>query len=445
MPLDPSALRRAAPDRVVSAVRVDAAPSAVEVESDGARLLNASTADLLGLGVDPRVREALQATLRKLGVASAGPSGPLEDLEARLAGLLATEAAAVLDEPGAVVACLEAIAVTVEAPGHAPHRDGLTVASPEEAGRALALAPGAPLLVDAVAEHTGALAPLHRYAEVAQRAQAPLVVIDPLGLGVLGPNGLGAAEALGLADQATLQVFRLGGAIPGMGAVVAGPRAVVDALRSCGRPPPAALLAASSRALQLATAEAPRRARAFDVAQALLDGLRRLGLDTGPCVTPWIPVWTGNEVLAEQWLKALADAGIAARALLAGTRSRLLIALAATATDAQVTAVLDAFAKVARKLKPAELDAAWRGPVLLARPGSFALATPCAPHWQEAAAPEAPAAPSAPPEPPPAERLRDRLFDAVETLTWRVTNRRGGKLGLPGGEALKALLDRRRR
>lgn len=445
MPIDPDALRRAKPGRVVGNVRVDAAPSAAEVESDGARLLNAGATDLLGLAADARVREAVQAALRKNGVARAPRSKAQLELEERLAKLLGAAAAVVLDDAGAALSCLDAAGALVDVNARWLVPGGVLVASPEDAERALSLASGAPLLVGAVDAHAGDLSPLHRFAEAAQRAGAPLVVLDPVGLGVLGPAGLGAVESLGLGDQTALQGLFLGHAIPGSGAVFAGPAPVVDALRAAGCAPPVAMLAATSRALELATTEAPRRARVFDVAQQLVDGLRGLGLDTGPCVTPWIPLWMGDEALAEQWLRALADQGVACRALLTGERSRLLVSMAATATDAQVDVALAAFEKVARKLKPPALDAAWRGPVLLARPGSFALATPCAPCWREAIPPAALPSPAVEPAPAPATSLRARLFDAVETLTWRATNVRGTKLGLPGGEALKALLDRRRR
>ncbi|MEW6433520.1 MAG: hypothetical protein AB1730_18595 [Myxococcota bacterium] len=445
MPLDPDTLRRAARARVVGNVRVDAAPSAAEVESDGARLLNAGATDLLGLGADPRVREALQAALRRHGLARAPRSRAQLELEERLARLLGAAAAVALEDASGALAALEALGALVDTRAHRLLPRGLAVASPEDAERALTATPGAPLVVGAVDELAGDLCPLHRFAEAAQRAGAPLLVLDTAGLGVLGPAGLGAVESLGLADQVALQGLTFGQAIPGTGAVFAGPAPVVDALRGTAPPPPTALLAATSRALELATAEAPRRARAFDVAQHLVDGLRGLGLDTGPCVTPWIPVWMGDEAVCGQWLRALADGGVACRALLAGARSRLLVSMPATATDAQVDTVLEAFGKVARRLKPAELDAAWRGPVLLARPGSFALATPCAPHWREVPTPATPPPPPAEAAPAPAASLRARLFDAVETLTWRATNVRGGKLGLPGGEALKALLDRRRR
>ncbi|GMU61571.1 MAG: hypothetical protein AMXMBFR34_33340 [Myxococcaceae bacterium] len=445
MPLDAAALSRLAPERVVGNVRVDAVPSAAEVESDGGRLTNVSTGDLLGLASDARVREAFQGALRKSGLARPTRSRAQEDLEERLAGLLGVQAVAALEDAGGLFECLDAAGVVAEVRASPGFPRAAEVASPEGAERALAGGAAPALVVSAVDRYAGELLPLHRYAEASQRAGASLVVIDRLGLGVLGPGGLGAVESLGVIDQVALQVLFLGEALPGAGVVVAGPRAEVEALRRCGAPPASAPLAAAARALQLAHVEAPRRARAFDVAQAMIDGLRGLHLDTGPCVTPWIPVWMGDEALCEQWLKALADAGLACRGLLAGERSRLLLSVAATATDAQLDAALEAFGKVARRLEPPKLATEGRGPVLLARPGSFALATPCAPHWK----PQPPVAPPShqPDQSPPAapSGLRERLLDAVETLTWRATNRRGGKLGVPGGEALKALLDRRRR
>lgn len=439
MTLDPAALRRAHPEQVVGHVRVDAVPSAAEVESDGARLLDAGCVDLLGLAVDPRVREAAQAALKRGGLSRAPRCRAQDELEQHLAKLLGVGAAAVLEDASGVLAALAAAAPQVDPGARRFLPQAQAIAGPDDVTRP-------PVVVSALDVWTGALAPLHRFAEAAQREGGALVVIDPAGLGVLGPTGLGAVESAALVDQVALQLLFLGQALPGAGVVVAGPAPLVDALRHVGEAPPAAMLAGTARALQLATAEAPRRARAFDVAQHLLEGLRAQGLDTGPCVTPWIPVWLGDEALARQWLAALADAGVAGRALLAGPRSRLLVSMAATATDAQVDAVLDGFAKVAKKLKPVEVDAAFRGPVLLARPGSFALSTPCAPHWQDEAAPAAVPPPEAAPQAPhAAPGLRSRLFDAVETLTWRATNVRGQKLGLPGGEALKALLERRRR
>jgi 7-keto-8-aminopelargonate synthetase-like enzyme len=442
VPLDADALRRVATARVVGNVRSDAVPGAAEVESNGARLINVSTTDLLGLGSDTRVREAAQAAQRTYGLTRTERSKVRDELEDRLRGLLGVEAVAVLEDADAVLTCLVDVGVAVEArlSPRMPAAPG--VSFPEEVGRALtegALA----VVTEAVDRLTGEFLPLHRYAEATQRAGGSLVVVDSVGLGVLGPSGLGAVESLGLKDHVALQLLCLGEALPGVGGAVAGPTALVDALRGCGPAPAPAWLAASSRALQIAAAEEHRRARAFDVAQAMIDGLRALGLDTGPCVTPWIPVWMGEESLCEQWLRALADANVACRGLLAKERSRLLLSVAATATDAQVEAALEAFGKVARKLPPPRLDEPWKGPVLLARPGSFAIATPCAPHWRPfpfSAPPPAPAV-----APPAAAGLRERLFDAVETLTWRATNRRSGRLGLPGARALKALFDRRRR
>jgi 7-keto-8-aminopelargonate synthetase-like enzyme len=444
MTLDPDALRRSVPGRVVGNVRVDAMLSAVEIESDGARLLNAGATDLLGLAADARVRDALQAAVRRYGLSRTPRSKPLAELEEQLAAQLGAEAATVLEGAATALAALGQVGALVDARARWHVPGGVVVASPEDAVRALGASAGSPLVVGAVDPLTGELAAIHRFAEAAQRAAAPLVVLDPAGLGVLGPRGLGAAEALGLGTQLELHVLNLGQSVPGSGVVFAGRASMIGALRGLGQPPPLALLAATARALELASTEAQRRARVFDVAQQLVDGLRALDLDTGPCVTPWIPVWMGDEPLTEQWLRALAEQGVACRAFLARERSRLLVSMAATATDAQVAGVLSAFEKVARRLRPPALDAVWRGPVLLARPGSFALATPCAPRWRDVILPAAlPPRPAVEPDSLTAS-LSARVFDAVETLTWRATNVRGGKLGLPSAEALKALFDRRR-
>ena len=57
-------LMRGLRGRVVGNARIDALPSANEIESDGSRLIVTSTDDLLGLGNDARVREAVAAAMR---------------------------------------------------------------------------------------------------------------------------------------------------------------------------------------------------------------------------------------------------------------------------------------------------------------------------------------------------------------------------------------------
>jgi hypothetical protein len=304
------------------------------------------------------------------------------------------------------------------------------------------------LVVELVHQLEGDLALAPRYAEVCQRRHVSLLAIDD-GLGVLGPTGGGALEHLSLQAEATLRVLPLGQAIPGAGALVLGEPELLAALRGALPAPPAAMLAASLKALDLATTEGTRRERLFDVAQRLVHGLRARGFDTGPCVTPWVPLWLGDEALCEQWLVALAGAGIFCRGWLAGPRSRLLLAAPATLTDAQVGAILEGFERLSRKLQVPVSGSAPKELPALARPGSYAMAAPAALHWTTVDLPDRrPPMPDTPVAAPPSSfenlSLKDRVYDAVETITWRASSVGGAQLRR-GAEALRTLIDKRRR
>ncbi len=448
MAADSTALSRGVRGRIKLNCRVDALPSAAEVESDGARLLAASTDDLLGLGADARVREAAQGAMRRLGVGRAEATRVQEQLEARARSLLNAPAALVISHEEALLPLLPTWQLVSELRGRRAVPDGPQVATPEDAEAALAHPGLLGLLLEAVHPLEGDLALTPRFAEACQRRHQNLLVIDD-GLGVLGPSGGGAIEHLSLEAQVTLRILPLGGAIPGSGALVVGEPLVVEALRGALPPPPPWALAASTRALEIAATESTRRVRLFDVAQRLLTALRARGFDTGPCVTPWVPLWLGDEALCEQWLAQLAELGVACRGWLAGPRSRLLLSPPATMTDAQLGQVLDAFERLSRKLQVPESAPPAGAPPTLARPGSYAMATPCALHWTTVDPRERPQLEPEPPHPtPPSSEedltLRELVYDAVETMTWRATSVGGAQLRR-GAEALRTLIDRRRR
>ena len=85
-------------ERVVSNVRVDATLNATEIESAGARCLQSSTDDVLGLAADVRVREAAIGAIRKFGLAPGAHTRLREELESRLARVLNVEAAALMPD-----------------------------------------------------------------------------------------------------------------------------------------------------------------------------------------------------------------------------------------------------------------------------------------------------------------------------------------------------------
>ncbi len=444
MPVD---LLRNVRGRAVVNCRADSIPSAAEIESNGARLLNLAGDDLLGLGADTRVRNAASATLKDHGLASL-PGGRLQTaLEDRAASLLGADAALIIDHESALLELLPSWRLLTEVRGRRVLEDSAQVSTPEEAETALSHSLVG-VVLEALHPLEGDLSVVPRYAEVCQRHHARLIVIDDA-LGVLGPNGGGAVEHLSLSAQTALRLLPLGGAIPGAGTLVLGDADFIEALRGALPVPPAALIAASNKALEISSAEGARRTRLFDVAQKMIGGLRSRGFDTGPCVTPWIPAWIGDEALCVQWLNALAEHSIACRGWLAGPRSRLLLTPGATHTDSQVNQVLEVFERLARKLPLPDASSVSKDAPVLARPGSYAMGAPAAMHWTtvdprerrplEASAPSSTVAQSAPEN----LSLRDRVFDAVETVTWRATNVGSGQFRR-GADAIRALFDKKR-
>ncbi len=448
MAVDLSTLSRNVRGRIKVNCRVDAMPSASEVESDGSRLIVASTDDLLGLGSDARVREAGQTALRKLGLGRTGGTRAQAEFEARASTLFGSEAALVVSHEEALLPLLPTWRMAAEVRGRRGVAEAAQIATPEDAEIALAHPGMVGLILEAVHPLEGDLALTPRYAEVCQRRHSTLVVIDD-GVGVLGPTGGGAIEHLSLQAQVTLRVLPLGGAIPGVGALVLGQADLIEALRGALPAPPAIALATSARALDIAATESARRTRLFDVAQKLLTALKGRGFDTGPCVTPWIPVWLGDEALCEQWLAALAELGIACRGWLAGPRSRLLLAPPATLTDSQVSQLIEAFERLSKKLQVPEAGLFSKDVPALARPGSYAMGAPAALHWTTVDPREQrPLEPELPQTTPPSSAenltLRELVYDAVETVTWRATSVGSAQLRR-GAEALRTLIDKRRR
>ncbi len=448
MAVDPALLSRNVRGRIKVNCRVDAMPSASEVESDGARLLVASTDDLLGLGSDARVKEAAQTALRKQGLARTEGTRAQAELEARARSLFGAAGALVVAHEEAVLPLLPTWRLAAEARGRRSIPEAAQVTSPEDAEAALAHEGMLGLVLEAVHPLEGDLALTPRFAEACQRRHSNLIVIDD-GLGVLGPTGGGAIEHLSLQEQVTLRILPLGGAIPGSGALLLGEPDLLDALRGALPPPSAMSLAASTRALDISVTEGARRSRLFDVAQKLLAALQKRGFDTGPCVTPWIPVWLGDEALCEQWLSGLAELGICCRGWLAGPRSRLLLAAPATLTDGQLGQLVDAFERLSRKLQVPVTGSLSREAPVLARPGSYAMGATAALHWmtvepreRRPLEPDVPA--TTPPSSPENLTLRELVYDAVETMTWRATSVGGTQLRR-SAEALRGLIDRRRR
>ncbi len=427
--------------RLVSNAVAEAIPGSGEVEVDGGRWLCASTDDVLGLASDARVREAASAAIKRFGLHRA-PLAATVAFEATLARALGQKAALIVPDLWEALRVLPTWRFAVDDRSRALAHDATVVADPDEAEQLLAQPALEGLVVDAVHPTEGDLAPLPRYAEVCGKHGSALIAVDRYGLGTLGALGAGVTEHLGLQDQVAVSISSFGYGIPGTGAVIAAEESVIAALRGHLGAPSTPTVLAATKAWQIRRDEPQRATRAFDVAQRLLSGLKRLGLDTGPAVTPWIPVWIGEPSLCAEWLHAFADVSIAMRAWVAPGESRLLVSMSATATDGQVQTVLEAFEKIGRRLMPPSAVDEPREPPVVARPGSYVLRAPSSSRWfTQLPRPTLPAAQEPVPTTP---TMRERVFDTVETLTWRATNVSSQSIRRTT-DALRSLIDRRRR
>lgn len=419
-----------------------ALPAPGEAEVDGRRALHFGSDDALGLGTDSRVREAATFALRRYGSQGADALLPRFELEERLAAFLNAEAGIIAGGTSALLAALidGDQAVVSEAWTPAPLLRVLERLSHQERVRdetalehALAVRPGALVVAPGVRPTLGDLPRLPRFSELSGKAQGALLIDETLAVGVLGARGAGAAEHLGLKAPPPLFLVGLAGALGSRGAALLGPRAVVDWVRARIDPadvPPPSAIAAATRALELLQAEPQRRDRLFEVSQRVNDGLRQAGFDTGPSVTHRIPVWIGDEVRCQRLAEALLESGALVRTFIERGTARLVVSPQATHSDAQADQLVEQLERLGRRFellgpRPEHVE-----PVQLARPGTFAATRPAGPHWTAA---EEQGHPRGTPlnerllSLPPREMAR-KVFEAMETATWRAANLRAPTL-----------------
>lgn len=227
----------------------------------------------------------------------------------------------------------------------------------EGARRQLQSLPAAAALLatDGVFSMDGDLAPLPRLAALATEAQALLLVDEAHGIGVLGPEGRGAAAAAGLAaGEVPLLVVPLGKAFGAQGALVLGSAALVEHLVQSARPylfstaalpALAAALTANLRALRAA---AEGRARLLERVAQFREGARRLGLPLHDSPGPIQPLKLGDNARALALAAALERRGYWVAAIRPpsvpeGT-ARLRITLSTLHSAADVDGLLDALA-----------------------------------------------------------------------------------------------------
>ncbi|MGW5520252.1 5-aminolevulinate synthase [Nocardia africana] len=266
--------------------------------------------DYLGMGQAPCVLTALQEAAREYGAGSGGSrnisgTNPIHVLlEAELAELHGKPAALLFSTGfGANDGALSVIAG--KAPGavvysdeknHASIIDGIRHSGAEKyvfrhndmahlEQLLAAAAPDRPKLIafESVYSMDGDLAPLADIGELARRYGATTYIDEVHAVGMYGPRGAGIAAQQGIADEFTVVMGTLAKAFGTVGGYIAGPQAIIEAVRAYARPfifttslPPAlaAGALAAVRHLKQSSAERESLLRNARLLQRLLDERR---------------------------------------------------------------------------------------------------------------------------------------------------------------------------
>ncbi|HTT69841.1 MAG TPA: aminotransferase class I/II-fold pyridoxal phosphate-dependent enzyme [Anaeromyxobacteraceae bacterium] len=426
-----------------------------EVVIGGKRLIMACSNNYLGLAQDPRVREAAAEAARQWGSSTCGSrvlNGTLvlhDELDRRLATFLRKEAAVCFSTGfttnlGTISSLVQRRdLVFADRMVHASIVEGIHACygeakrfrhnNMEDLERLLAAAPdeaGKLIVVDGVYSMEGDLADLVKIVELKKKYGARLMSDEAHGLGVMGQNGRGTGEHLGVHDEVDLVMATFSKSLASIGGVIAGRADVINWIKHKARSllfqasmtPPA--VAAALRALEIIQAEPERRERLWDISERVHRELRLLGFDTDPSVTPVIPIVVGDQALNFIFWRKLTDAGLFVSPVTKPAVERDLVraVFMATHSDEQVDRALEMFKRCGREVGiiPYEKPHT-RVEVKVARPGSTGFVSSkregavASPQMQGSLEIGAVLLNRA-------EPLGQRLSDAAEILTWRALN-----------------------
>ena len=359
-----------------------------EVLIEGRRVLMIGSNNYLGLTTDPRVRQASIEAVQRFGTSCTGSrflNGNLrlhEELEAQLADYVGKQAALVFSTGFQVnlgtISCLvqKGDVVVADKDDHASIVDGCMLALGEmrrfnhndldHLDRVLAgidEKAGRLVVVDGVYSMGGDLAPLPEMVPICKKHGARLMVDDAHSLGVMG-GGRGTAAHFGLTDQVDLIMGTFSKSFASLGGFIASDEDIIHYIQHHARSlifsasMPASNVAAVMASLEIMRNETDRIERLWQVTERMRAGLRAAGFNTGPSVTPVIPIIIGDMMKVLKVWKTLYEAGIYANAALPPAvppeLSLLRTSYMATHTDEQIDRVLGIF----HQLKGSVIDQA---------------------------------------------------------------------------------------
>jgi glycine C-acetyltransferase len=353
---------------------------------DGKKVLNFCSNNYLGLANHPKIAAAAKAAIDKYGVGPgavrtiAGTMDIHTKLEKRLAEFKKVEAVLTFQSGfNANTATIPALVgkgdvIFSDRLNHASIIDGCRLSGAKikayehnsaesleemikehlpEYNRGL-------VVTDGVFSMDGDVAPLDKLYEVTQKYDVLFMVDDAHGEGVLGTGGRGIVDHFGLHGKVDVEIGTMSKAFGVVGGIVAGKQVIIDWLKQRGRPflfssamtvPDAAACLAAVDLLEESTALVDKLWENGHYFQA---EMKALGFDTGKTETPITPIILGEASLAQEFSKALYEAGVFGTAIAFPTvpqgTARIRVMISAAHEKEDLDKGLEIFAEVGKRL-----------------------------------------------------------------------------------------------
>ncbi|MCX6967308.1 MAG: 8-amino-7-oxononanoate synthase [Verrucomicrobia bacterium] len=348
------------------------------MEYAGRHLINFSSNDYLGLAGEPFLCEAAKQAIDTYGVGATasrlvcGTLTPHMLLEQKLAEFKRAEAALSFSSGYATaLGTLGALAgkgdvIILDKLAHAslidgarlsgatlrvfPHNDLEKLESHLQWARETHPEARVVVVTESVFSMDGDRAPLAEIVQIKERYEALLLLDEAHAVGVVGPNGRGLAERLGLSGRVDIQMGTLSKALGVSGGYVCGSRELIDWLLNRARSfvystaPPAALAAAALASLEFMESAAGEARR-----KMLWNNLKVLAAGLPPGLTPEklqsaiVPVMLGEESAALEASKLFFERGFFVPAIryptVARGTARLRLTLSAAHLPEEIEAV----------------------------------------------------------------------------------------------------------
>ncbi len=215
------------------------------------------------------------------------------------------------------------------------------------------------VVLEGIYSMLGDRAPLKDFVEVKKKHGFQLLVDEAHSFGVLGPNGRGLADEMGVEDEADFVVGTFSKSVGSIGGFGAGDHPLFEVLRYAMRPylftasSSPATIATSLQAVKVLAKEPERRDRIRANSERLFAGFKKLGFDMGcEVVSPVIAVKCKDEISTIQMWNAILQAGVYVNiALPPGTPNRLCLlrcSVSAAHTFDDIDKIIEIFGKVVK-------------------------------------------------------------------------------------------------